>query len=85
MITIRGLGWVADFDIAGRDALKQSQLTSHTLMCSQMLLELVLDLSNAGLAICIVSVAVALRSTTDSAEIGLAMSRYADLLAYPIP
>ena len=70
--TIRALGWTNEYVERGLTAMKHAQQPFYLFYSGQILLELVLDLINACLAVIIMSIAVGAKSTS-SAGLGLAL------------
>ncbi|KUI69238.1 Multidrug resistance-associated protein 1 [Cytospora mali] len=73
LITIRCFGWVGVYEAINSRLLDQSQKPYYLLLCIQRWLVLVLDLVVAGLALVLVSMAVALRSHMNPGFLGLAL------------
>lgn len=72
--TIRIFGWQQAFITKNAEKLNLSLRPDYMLTCIQCWLDLVLDLIVPGLAICIISLAIALKGTTTGGQIGLALN-----------
>lgn len=74
MVTIRAFGWEQKAKARSIIGLDKSQRAAYTLMCLQRWLNLVLDLTVAGIAITLIALAVTLRDTTSGGAIGMALN-----------
>lgn len=72
--TIRAFGWSHMAMDTLLERLDTSQRPYYMLFCVQRWLNLVLDLLVAGLAVCVVALAVELRSSTDPGLLGIALN-----------
>ncbi|KAH9209825.1 P-loop containing nucleoside triphosphate hydrolase protein [Leptodontidium sp. 2 PMI_412] len=72
--TIRAFGWQREFEQENVRRMDESQKPFYILLCLQRWLNIVLDLIIAGIATCIIGLAVYLRGTTTGAEVGVALN-----------
>jgi ABC-type multidrug transport system fused ATPase/permease subunit len=72
--TIRALGWQSRFVTQNIEHLDVSQTPNYMMVSIQQWLRLVLDMSVAGLAVIVISFAVAFRATTTGGQIGIALN-----------
>ncbi|KAG4437815.1 hypothetical protein IFR05_006702 [Cadophora sp. M221] len=72
--TIRAFGWQHEFEQENVRRMDESQKPFYILLCLQRWLNIVLDLIIAGIATCVIGIAVHLRGTTTGAEVGVALN-----------
>lgn len=72
--TIRAFGWQREFEQENVRRMDESQKPFYILLCLQRWLNIVLDLIIAGIATCVIGLAVYLRGTTTGAEVGVALN-----------
>ncbi|KAI1248908.1 hypothetical protein MGN70_010111 [Eutypa lata] len=73
LVTIRAFGWTESYATKNRKLLDESQKPFYLLLCVQRWLVLVLDLVVAGLAVLLMGMTVALRSSIDAGLLGIAL------------
>lgn len=73
LVTIRAFGWSLDFETHNAALLDQSQRPFYMLFCIQRWLNLVLDLTVAGLSVLLMTLVVVLRQRFDAGLVGLAL------------
>ena len=78
LVTVRAFGWTAEYARRGIEAMKRSQQPFYLLYSAQNTLTLVLDLTNATLAVIVISIAVGTRSS-GSGGLGLALFNIVNL------
>ncbi|KAI0407428.1 P-loop containing nucleoside triphosphate hydrolase protein [Xylaria palmicola] len=79
LVTIRAFGWTEEYTDKTNRLLDESQKPFYLLLCIQRWLVLVLDLVVAGLAILLVSLAVALRTKINPGLLGIALVQLTSL------
>ncbi|EGR53020.1 uncharacterized protein TRIREDRAFT_54954 [Trichoderma reesei QM6a] len=72
--TIRAFGWERQIENANINYLDKSQQPSYILFCLQRWLNIVLDLMIAAIATGLITLAVVLKGTTTSGQIGMALN-----------
>lgn len=72
--TIRAFGWQHEFEQENFRRLDESQKPFYILLCLQRWLNIVLDLLIAGVATCVIAVAVHFRGLTSGAAVGVALN-----------
>ncbi|KAK2028383.1 ABC transporter [Colletotrichum zoysiae] len=74
IITIRAFSWQRKIEDVNIRSLDKSQQPAYTLLCLQQWLGLVLDLLVAAIAAILIALALMLRGSTTSGQIGMAMN-----------
>ncbi|PTB62192.1 P-loop containing nucleoside triphosphate hydrolase protein [Trichoderma citrinoviride] len=72
--TIRAFGWERQIENANINYLDKSQQPSYILFCLQRWLNIVLDLMIAAIATGLITLAVVMKGTTTSGQIGMALN-----------
>ncbi|PVH81323.1 P-loop containing nucleoside triphosphate hydrolase protein [Cadophora sp. DSE1049] len=72
--TIRAFGWQHDFEQENIRRMDESQKPFYILLCLQRWLNIVLDLMIAGVATCVIAVAIYFRGSTSGAAVGVALN-----------
>jgi ATP-binding cassette subfamily C (CFTR/MRP) protein 1 len=72
--TIRAFGWEKKFESENIAQLEISQSPFYLLLCLQRWLSIVLDLLVAGIAVAVISLAIAFRGTMTGGQIGVALN-----------
>ncbi|KAH0490116.1 hypothetical protein TgHK011_001599 [Trichoderma gracile] len=72
--TIRAFGWERQIENANINYLEKSQQPSYILFCLQRWLNIVLDLMIAAIATGLITLAVVMKGTTTSGQIGMALN-----------
>ncbi|KAL7815012.1 P-loop containing nucleoside triphosphate hydrolase protein [Trichoderma aethiopicum] len=72
--TIRAFGWEKQIENANINYLDKSQQPSYILFCLQRWLNIVLDLMIAAIATGLITLAVVMKGTTTSGQIGMALN-----------
>jgi ATP-binding cassette subfamily C (CFTR/MRP) protein 1 len=72
--TIRAFGWQKKFESKNIAQLDKSQSPFYLLLCLQRWLNVVLDLLIAGVAVGVISVALAFRGTMTGGQVGVALN-----------
>ncbi|KAH7400242.1 P-loop containing nucleoside triphosphate hydrolase protein [Cadophora sp. MPI-SDFR-AT-0126] len=72
--TIRAFGWQHEYEQENCRCVDDSQKSFYILLCLQRWLNIVLDLMIAGVATCVIAVAVFLRGSTNGASVGVALN-----------
>ncbi|KAL6862008.1 P-loop containing nucleoside triphosphate hydrolase protein [Trichoderma novae-zelandiae] len=72
--TIRAFGWERQIENANVNYLDKSQQPSYILFCLQRWLNIVLDLMIAAIATGLITLAVVMKGTTTSGQIGMALN-----------
>tara|TARA_R110002060_G_scaffold4213_3_gene6671 strand:+ start:125 stop:562 length:438 start_codon:yes stop_codon:yes gene_type:complete len=72
--TIRAFGWQHELEQENIRRMDESQKPFYILLCLQRWLNVVLDLLIAGVATCVIAIAVYFRGSTSGAAIGVALN-----------
>ena len=72
--TIRAFDWQHEFEQENIRRMDESQKPFYILLCLQRWLNIVLDLLIAGVATCVIAVAVHFRGSTSGAAVGVALN-----------
>lgn len=74
IMTIRAFGWQQKFESRNITELEISQSPFYLLLCLQRWLNIVLDLLIAGIAVGVISTAIAFRESMTGGQIGVALN-----------